>query len=76
MNTYKLSVPNRPEIPNDHETLSAIRENAALALDVDLAEMVEVDADYDGHPATYCYRSVQEADADDDGAYAVKYWEI
>ena len=65
----KLSAPSYSGYKEIFESLEAAREQAAYILDCTVAEMVEVK----GSDETYCYATQEAADADQDGAYSVKY---
>jgi hypothetical protein len=66
-----LSAPNKSGYKETFETISGARTKAAWLLDTTVDDMVETESG-DGS-ITYCYPSQAEADADQDGAYAVQY---
>lgn len=66
-----LSAPAKSGYKKEFETIDEARAKAAYLLDVELDEMVEVEM----NEVTYCYATQEEADADQDGAYAVQYYE-
>lgn len=78
---FTLSAPSKSGYKGEFETLAEVRAKAAdLLSDGDAvttpATMVEIEAGTCTSDAmTYCYASQEDADADLDGAYAVKYWQ-
>lgn len=66
-----LSAPCKSGYQRDFATTDQAREAAAALLGVALADMIEVESP-DGS-VIYCYASQDEADVDQDGAYAVQY---
>jgi hypothetical protein len=55
-----------------HEDIDEAREATAELLGVNLSDMIEV-GPVGGEDITYCYATQADADADQDGAYAVSY---
>ena len=72
-NTVTLSAPAKSGYKTEFESTNEARTAAAGLLDVTVNDMIEVNS-CDGK-TTYCYASQEDADADQDGAYAVQYAE-
>lgn len=76
---YRLSAPSKSGYEGVFDTLAEVREAAAAKLGdwtepVSVDDMIEVTGGGDGR-TIYCYATQADADADDDGAYAVQYVE-
>jgi hypothetical protein len=79
---YTLSAPRKSGYKETFATLTEVREKAADLLSdmwgetvVTPETMIEIDAgDSTVTWITYCYASQEDAEDDEDGAYAVKYW--
>ena len=66
-----LSAPNKSGYEQSFASVETARVKAAELLDIPAKDMIEVESG-DGS-ITYCYASQEDADADQDGAYAVQY---
>lgn len=73
-NEIELSAPAKSGYRRQFETVEEARDRAAAILGVTVATMIEAKSP-DGE-TTYCYASQEDADADQDGAYAVQYREV
>lgn len=71
-NAVTLSAPAKSGYKAEFESISEARIAAAQLLDMAMDEMIEIESGDGG--TTYCYASQADADADQDGAYAVKYF--
>jgi hypothetical protein len=69
--THTLSAPRKSGYERQFESIDDLRVVAAGLLDCTVEEMIEVESGDGG--TVYCYASQAEADADQDGAYAVQY---
>lgn len=69
-----LSAPTKSGYRQDFETVAEARAKAANLLGLaDPSEMIEYENCEGDDIVTYCYASQDEADADRDGSYAVRY---
>lgn len=70
-NAYRLSAPRKSGYEKQFESMEDLREKAADLLNCTVDEMIEVESGDGG--TVHCYASQADADADQDGAYAVQY---